>query len=130
MLGSKRRAGTEHFIIRQLDRTLAPLPAWMAEPGQAALGIVGHPRIPVEGLADLRTLVDALMASCTGFRPLSRELAMKSARRKQGDLFEEIRVVELRPRAAEQADATAFGRYWQKPPDWSHGRPCRTSSAA
>ena len=97
MLGSKRRAGTEHFIIRQLDRTLAPLPAWMAEPGQAALVIVGHPRFPVEGLADLRTLVDALMASCTGFRPLSRELAMKSARRKQGDLFEEIRVVELRP---------------------------------
>ena len=47
-----------------------------------------------------------------------------------GDLFEEIRVVELRPRAAEQADATAFGRYWQKPPDWSHGRPCRTISAA
>ena len=129
MLGSKRRAGTEHFIIRQLDRTLAPLPAWMAEPGQAALGIVGHPRFPVEGLADLRTLVDALMASCRG-SPTFKRAGDEERTTQTGDLFEEIRVVELRPRAAEQADATAFGRYWQKPPDWSHGRPCRTISAA
>ena len=66
----------------------------MTEPGQAALRIVVHPRFPVERLAGLRTLVDALMASCMGIRSLAGELAMRSARRKQGDLFEEVPVTE------------------------------------
>src|SRR3954451_10870695 len=71
-LASKTHAGTEHFVIRQPDRTLALLPAWMTEPRQAALRMVLHPRFPVERLADLRTLVDALMASCTGDSPPCR----------------------------------------------------------
>jgi hypothetical protein len=31
VLGSKRHAGAEHFVVRQPDRTLALLPAWMTE---------------------------------------------------------------------------------------------------
>ena len=88
VLGSKCHAGAEHFIIRQPDRTLTLLPAWMTEPGQAATALVMHPRFLIERLAELRLLLDARMASCTG-------PTMRSARRKQGELFEEGRVTEL-----------------------------------
>jgi hypothetical protein len=69
VLGSKCHAGAEHFVIRQPDRTLTLLPAWMTEPGQAATPLVMHPRLLIERLAELRSLVDALMASCTGDWP-------------------------------------------------------------
>jgi hypothetical protein len=36
-LGSKHHSGAEYFVIRQPDRTLALLAAWMTEPGQAAV---------------------------------------------------------------------------------------------
>jgi hypothetical protein len=90
-VGSKRHAGTEHFIIRQPDRTLALLPAWMTEPGLPANHqLVRYPRLAVERLLDLGALVDALMASCQGVRPVAREPAMRSARRHQRDLFEPV----------------------------------------
>jgi hypothetical protein len=69
VLGTKHHAGAEHFVIRQPDRTLALLPAWMTQQEQAAQGFVVHPRFPVERLADLRALIDALMASCMGDSP-------------------------------------------------------------
>jgi hypothetical protein len=68
--GSRRHAGTEHFVIRQPDQTLALVPAWMTEPGlPAAHQLLPYPRLAVERLVDLRALVDALMASCQGNSP-------------------------------------------------------------
>src|SRR5262249_31057575 len=69
VVGSKRHAGAEHFVIQQPDRTLALLPAWMTEPGRAATPLLALPRLPVERLADLRALLDELMASCSGDLP-------------------------------------------------------------
>src|SRR5436305_13146857 len=66
---AKRHAGAVHFIIRQPDRTLALLPVWMTDASRGAQALVAHPRLPVERLADLRALVDALMASCGGEPP-------------------------------------------------------------
>jgi hypothetical protein len=66
VIGAKRHAGTEHFIIRQPDRTLALLPVWMTETGRSVPALVAHPRLPIERLSDLRALLDALMASCNG----------------------------------------------------------------
>ena len=65
-IGAKRHAGAEHFIIRQPDRTLALLPAWMTEAGRGIPALVATPRLPIEHLAELCTLLDALMASCSG----------------------------------------------------------------
>jgi hypothetical protein len=66
VVGVKRHAGIEHFVIRQPDRTLALLPAWMATPSMSEIELVEHPRFCLERLVDLRYLVDALLASCRG----------------------------------------------------------------
>ena len=66
VVGVKRHAGIEHLVIRQPDRTLALLPAWMTTPRTSEIGLVEHPRLCLERLADLRYLVDALLASCRG----------------------------------------------------------------
>jgi hypothetical protein len=54
------------LVIRQPDRTLALLPAWMTTPRTSENELVEHPRLCLERLADLRYLVDALLASCRG----------------------------------------------------------------
>src|SRR5205823_10393394 len=69
VVGARRHAGIAHFIIRQPDLTLALLPAWMTEASRRAQAVVVQPRLSVERLADLRALVDALMASCIGDPP-------------------------------------------------------------
>jgi hypothetical protein len=106
VLGSKHHAGAEHFIIRQPDRTLGLLPAWMTEPGQAALQIVVHPRFPVKRLADLRALVDALMASCTGDSPPCKGAGDAERTTQTGGFIRGGTGHGTSARAAEQADAT------------------------
>ncbi|MBV9827826.1 MAG: hypothetical protein JO001_19515 [Alphaproteobacteria bacterium] len=46
VVGVKRHAGAEHFVIWQPDRTLALLPAWMTDTSRGAQGLVVHPRLP------------------------------------------------------------------------------------
>src|SRR4051794_13398926 len=53
----------DHLVIRQPDRTLALLPVWMTEPAAASHQLVSSPRLLVERLADVRALIDALLAS-------------------------------------------------------------------
>jgi Family of unknown function (DUF5372) len=57
VVGLKRHAGTAHFIIRQPDRTLASLPAWMTDASRGTQALVAYPRLPVERLADLRAVL-------------------------------------------------------------------------
>ena len=66
MLGSKRHAGSNHFVVRQPDGTLSLLPSWMTESAASANGMHFPPRLPIERLVDLRCLVDALLASLQG----------------------------------------------------------------
>src|SRR4051812_2328520 len=63
VVGSKRHAGADHLVIRQPDRTLALLPVWMAAPAAASHQLVSPPRLSIESLAEVRALVDALLAS-------------------------------------------------------------------
>jgi hypothetical protein len=59
-----RPAGVDHLVVRQPDPTFALLPTWMTEPDAAtAYELVAQPRLRVESLADLRALIDALMAA-------------------------------------------------------------------
>jgi hypothetical protein len=127
VLGSKRHAGAEHFVIRQADRTLALLPAWMTEPGQAALRIVVHPRFPVERLADLRTLVDALMASCTGDSPPCKGAGDAERTTQTGGSIRRDTGRGTAARAAEQADATASGATGRGRPTGATANPARRS---
>jgi len=63
VVGSKRHAGADHLVVRQPDRTLALLPAWMTKPEAASHQLVLRPRLPIDRLCDLRALVEALLAS-------------------------------------------------------------------
>src|SRR3954471_11481458 len=63
VVGSKRHAGADHLVIRQPDRTLALLPVWMTGPAAASHQLVSSPRLSIESLAEVRALVDALLAS-------------------------------------------------------------------
>jgi hypothetical protein len=63
VLGTKRHAGVEHLVIRQPDRTLTLLPAWMTQPQADAARLVEHPRLCLDRLRELRSLMDALLAS-------------------------------------------------------------------
>ena len=66
VLGSKRHAGSSHFVVRQPDGTLSLLPSWMTESAASANRMHLSPRLPIERLVDLRCLVDALLASLQG----------------------------------------------------------------
>src|SRR4051794_31231476 len=63
VVGSKRHVGADHLVIRQPDRTLTLLPVWMTEPAAASHQLVSPPRLSIESLAEVRALVDALLAS-------------------------------------------------------------------
>src|SRR3954469_16575483 len=88
VVGSKRHAGADHLVIRQPDRTLALLPVWMTAPAAASHQLVSPPRLSIESLAEVRALVDALLAS-SGRESSRRKGAMRSERHSQRDLFEE-----------------------------------------
>ena len=66
VLGSKRHAGSSHFVVRQPDGTLSLLPSWMTESAASANRMHLPPRLPIERLVDLRCLVDVLLASLQG----------------------------------------------------------------
>src|SRR3954462_7482286 len=63
VVGSKRHVGADPLVIRQPDRTLTLLPVWMTEPAAAFHQLVSSPRLSIESLAEVRALVDALLAS-------------------------------------------------------------------
>jgi hypothetical protein len=46
VVGSRRHAGAEHLIIRQPDRSLALLLAWMTEAGASPRPLLSYPRFP------------------------------------------------------------------------------------
>jgi len=66
VLGEKWHAGAAHRVIRQPDGTLSLLPRWMTEPAASSCPLLSDPRLPVQSLADVRLLVDALVASSRG----------------------------------------------------------------
>ncbi|MDX8514614.1 hypothetical protein [Mesorhizobium captivum] len=59
VIGVRRHAGADHFVIRQPDRTLALLPAWMANAAGLSCELVQHPKLPLEKLNELHALVSA-----------------------------------------------------------------------
>jgi hypothetical protein len=63
VVGSKRYAGADHLVVRQPDRTLALLPVWMTEPAAAACRLVASPQLSLARLAEVRALVDLLLAA-------------------------------------------------------------------
>jgi hypothetical protein len=63
VVGSKRHVGADHLVICQPDRTLALLPVWMTDPTAASYQLVSSPRLSIESLAEVRALIDALLAS-------------------------------------------------------------------
>jgi Family of unknown function (DUF5372) len=127
VLGSKRHAGAEHFVIRQPDRTLALLPGWMTEPGQAALQIVVDPRFPVQRLADLRVLVDALMASCTGDSPPCKGAGDAERTTQTGGSVRRGTGHGTAARTAKQADATPSDATGRGRPTGATANPARRS---
>jgi hypothetical protein len=109
VVDSKRHAGADHFVIRQPDRTLALLPAWMTEPGLvSSYQLVAQVRLPVEKLGDLRALIDALMASCAGDLPRCRGAShAESTTQSEGSVRRSGTAVGASARTTDQADAVA-----------------------
>ena len=111
VVGAKRHAGAVHFIIRQPDRTLALLPAWMTDASRGAQALVASSAASgraAGGSARACRRAHGLMQR--GDHPVAREPAMRRARRNQRDLFDETpQVAELRPDLRQQAGAAAAG---------------------
>src|SRR3954463_15263946 len=110
VIGAKRHAGTVHFTIRQPDRTLALLPAWMTDASRGAAALVASPRLSIERLRDLRTLFDALMASGTGMPlPCNGARDAENPRHSEGPVRREGAGDGVSTRPAEQAGTAAAG---------------------
>src|SRR3954463_10967822 len=110
VIGAKRHVGMVHFIIRQPDRTLALLPAWMTDASRGAEALVASPRLSIERLRDLRALLDALMASCTGSLPPCNGAGdAENARQSEGPIRQEGAGDGVSARPAEQAGTAAAG---------------------
>lgn len=63
IVGENEFFGIRHLIIRRPDGTAFNVPAWMLGPEAVGIEIVGIPRLAIEGLHELRVLLDRLMAS-------------------------------------------------------------------
>src|SRR3954467_2070022 len=92
VVGSKRHAGADHLVIRQPDRTLTLLPVWMTEPAAPSPQLVSSPRLSIESLAEVRALVDVLLASSgressrrKGAGDAERTTQPKGSVRREGD---------------------------------------------
>ena len=72
VVGVRRHASADHLIVRQPDRTLALLPAWMTKTNGSSCELIQHPRLPLEKLAELHALVDTLLISLRGDLPSKR----------------------------------------------------------
>src|SRR3954467_9515400 len=125
VVGSKRHAGVDHLVIRQSDRTLALLPVWMTEPAAASHQLVSSPRLVVERLADVRALIDALLASSRR-ESSRREGAGDEARTTQpkGSVRREGRGATPAARPPGQAEPAASG----SPDGGGRHRPPRRSA--
>lgn len=67
VVGDIEHGGARHLIIRKpSDGSRFLLPAWMTFPAAGAIAIVSCPRLSVNRLIELRTLLDRLMASSPG----------------------------------------------------------------
>jgi hypothetical protein len=85
-------------ISSHVGAMLALLPAWMTGAGRSIPILVANPRLPIGRLAELRTLLDTLMASMIGDRSDRKEPAMGRGRGRQRDLFDEMpQTAELQP---------------------------------
>src|SRR5438067_13712353 len=102
----------------------------MTEASRRAQAVVVQPRLSVERLADLRALVDALMASCIGDPPPCNGAGNWSARRRQRDLFDEKSpVAELRPDLRNKL-ALLLQTSWRRRPASSSAEPNRRIATA
>src|SRR5580704_11284979 len=82
----------------------------MTDASRGAQALVAHPRLPVERLADLRALVDALMASCSGEPPRCKGAAnVESATQSEGPVRRDAAGGGASARPAEKAGAAAAG---------------------
>ena len=51
------------YVVRQPDGTLAQIPTWMCFPDAAAMMVTDQPRIALDALRDLRSVIDAVLPS-------------------------------------------------------------------
>lgn len=69
VIGNTEYGRTRHLIVRRSsDGAKSLLPEWMTTPEASTIRIVSCPRISVSRLAELRALIDELMASSPGKR--------------------------------------------------------------
>ena len=66
VVGAIEHGGARHLIIRKPSDGSRFLPEWMTSPTAGATAIVSCPRLSVNRLVELRTLLDRLMASSSG----------------------------------------------------------------
>ena len=88
ILGQHEHYGAPHVLVRGTDGTKHLLPAWMTTPEAGATEVVAVPRLPVNRLLELRSVLDRIMiASSFGKSPLREDLTMKERRPLQSDFF-------------------------------------------
>jgi hypothetical protein len=58
-----QHGGSVHFVIEQPDGTRALLPAWMTEPWAAQFTIIEMPRLTLEALHALRSVINGALLS-------------------------------------------------------------------
>ena len=63
ILGEHEHYGAAHVLVRGTDGTTHLLPAWMTLPEAGATGIVAVPRLPVNRLFELRSVLDRIMVA-------------------------------------------------------------------
>src|SRR5260370_36246694 len=67
ILGEHEHSGAPHVLVRGTDGTTHLLPAWMTSPEAGAIEIVTVPRLAVNRLFELRSVLDRIMiASSSG----------------------------------------------------------------
>lgn len=80
--------GNVHFVIEQPDGTRALLPAWMTEPWAAQLTIIERPRLTLEALHALHSVIDGALLSLSSSSMMRGSAMMeRPAGRRQLDLL-------------------------------------------
>ena len=51
------------YVVRQPDGTLAQIPSWMCSPDAAAMAVTDRPRLALDALRELRSLLDTRLPS-------------------------------------------------------------------
>jgi hypothetical protein len=63
-----QHGGSAHFVIDQPDGTRGLLPVWMTEPSAAQLMMTEVPRLALDALRALRSVVDGALLSLSSSR--------------------------------------------------------------